>query len=267
MASIAASTNPQAVKDSASTQVRYQVVVSPEHLAASDPVATTSQCIDSKLVRVLPNETLSEISLKNFGKYDKEALAMVRDLNPRLTNPDLIKAGQMIRVPGAGSMSHNSSSHRRGRHSHHRCRSEKTMSKNFELMQEAQTRLDMPAIGEPKPRLAPINCKTNGDGKGGRFNLEDEVSREESFKLVQNIFLLRREESPRVVAFAGIDSGNGCSSICVQVAEILASQKIGSVCLVDANFHSPSLPDFFGVSNHHRAHGRFVQRWLDSRFH
>lgn len=125
------------------------------------------------------------------------------------------------------------------------------MSKNFELMQDAQTRLDVPAIGEPKPSFAPINGRTNGIGKAGRFNLKGEVNREQSFKLVQSLFLLRKEESPRVVAFAGIDSGNGCSSICVQVAEILASQKIGSVCLVDANLRSPSLPDFFGVSNHH----------------
>jgi protein-tyrosine kinase len=80
--------------------------------------------------------------------------------------------------------------------------------------------------------------------------LEDEVTREESFKLVQNIFLLQKDDSPRVVAFAGIDSGNGCSYICAQVAETLAAQKIGSVCLVDANLRSPSLPEFFEVSNH-----------------
>jgi capsular exopolysaccharide synthesis family protein len=53
-----------------------------------------------------------------------------------------------------------------------------------------------------------------------------------------------------VVTFAGIDAGNGCSWICAQVAGILASQKLGSVCLVDANLRSPSLPEMFGVTNH-----------------
>jgi capsular exopolysaccharide synthesis family protein len=124
------------------------------------------------------------------------------------------------------------------------------MSKNFELMQDAKIRLDIPEVGDPKPSSASLNGKTKGRGKRVQLNLEDEVTREESSKLVQNIFLLRKEESPRVVAFAGIDSGNGCSWICAQVASILASQKLGSVCLVDANLRSPSLPELFGVTNH-----------------
>jgi protein-tyrosine kinase len=122
------------------------------------------------------------------------------------------------------------------------------MSKNFELMQQAEIRIEMPAIGEPKPGPATFGSKPNG--KGVHFNLEDEITREESNKLVQNIFLLRGEESPRVVIFAGIDSGNGCSWICAHVAEILASQKLGSVCIVDANLRTPALPELFGVSNH-----------------
>ena len=124
------------------------------------------------------------------------------------------------------------------------------MSKNFELMQQAEIRIEMPAIGEPKPGPAAFSSKTSGNGKA-HFDFGDEITREESFKLVQNIFLLRGEESPRVVIFAGIDSGNGCSWICAHVAEILASQKLGSVCIVDANLRTPALPEMFGVSNHY----------------
>ena len=54
-----------------------------------------------------------------------------------------------------------------------------------------------------------------------------------------------------MVIFSGIDPGNGCSWICAHVAEILASQKLGSVCLVDANLRSPSLPELFGTTNHY----------------
>jgi protein-tyrosine kinase len=120
------------------------------------------------------------------------------------------------------------------------------MSKNFELMQHAEIRPDIPAT-----EVSTRHPVTNG--QKGRFhpNWKDKVSREESFKLVQNIFLLHGKESAKVVTFAGIDSGNGCSWICAQVAEILASQRLGSVCLVDANWHSPSLPEMFGVSNHY----------------
>jgi capsular exopolysaccharide synthesis family protein len=37
----------------------------------------------------------------------------------------------------------------------------------------------------------------------------------------------------------------------VQAAESLANNVKGSVCLVDANLRTPSLPEFFGVTNHH----------------
>ncbi len=124
------------------------------------------------------------------------------------------------------------------------------MSKNFELMQQTETELGISVMGEPKPDPALLNCKTSGNGKSAYFNLNDKVCREESFRLVQNIFLLRSEDSPRMIVFAGIDSGNGCSWVCAHAAEALASQKLGSVCLVDANLRSPSLPAMFGVSNH-----------------
>jgi capsular exopolysaccharide synthesis family protein len=124
------------------------------------------------------------------------------------------------------------------------------MSKNFELMQQAEIRLDIPATVEPNrgPRMP--NGAGNGHARSVHFNL-DSVAREESLKLVQSVFLLKGKESPRVVIFAGIDSGSGCSGICAHAAEILASQNLGTVCLVDANLRSPSLPEFFGVTNHH----------------
>jgi capsular exopolysaccharide synthesis family protein len=124
------------------------------------------------------------------------------------------------------------------------------MSKNFELMQQAGIRREMPALGEPTPGPS-FSDKTNGNRSGAQFNLKDQLTREESLKLVQNIFLLRGEESPRVVIFAGIDPGSGCSWICAHVADILASQKLGSVCMVDANLRTPALPGLFGVSNHY----------------
>jgi protein-tyrosine kinase len=123
------------------------------------------------------------------------------------------------------------------------------MSKNFELMHDAQISLDMPAIGEPKTSSAAKNGTKNG--KSLQLNWQDGGSREESLKLVQSLFLSRSEGSARVVVFAGIDSGNGCSCICAHAAETLANQRLGSVCLVDANFHSPVLPDLFGVGNHY----------------
>ncbi len=122
------------------------------------------------------------------------------------------------------------------------------MSKNFELMQQAEIKLDLPATPKPGPQLP--NGGGNGYAEGGHFNL-DSVAREESLKLVQNVFLRQGKDSPRAVVFAGIDSGSGCSGICAHTAEILASQNLGTVCMVDANLRSPSLPEYFGVTNHY----------------
>ena len=123
------------------------------------------------------------------------------------------------------------------------------MSKNFELMQEAGISLGVPVIPEAKSRAKIFDRKKNGLTKSVDSNL-DKVMREESLKLVQSVFHSGRDGSPRVVVFAGIDSGSGCSGVCAHTAETLAGHKLGTVCLVDANLRSPALPDFFGVSNH-----------------
>lgn len=72
---------------------------------------------------------------------------------------------------------------------------------------------------------------------------------EETLRVVQQIFLLQTQEPPRVVVFAGIDPGNGCSRLCASVAEVLAQNARRPVCLVDANFRSPILSDLFGTTN------------------
>lgn len=129
------------------------------------------------------------------------------------------------------------------------------MSKNFELMQQAGRDQDF-LTGRPVPSAAP----TNGDGGNGRRALPhrngsgldvDHVAGEEALRLVQRVFLSQAQDSSRAVVFAGIDTGNGCSRICVDVAGALANSIEGSVCLVEANLHSPSLPAMFGTTNHH----------------
>ena len=75
----------------------------------------------------------------------------------------------------------------------------------------------------------------------------DGWSNEEALRVVQQVFLLQTDEPPHVVVFAGIDHRNGCSHICASVAETLAQNIGNSVCLVEANFRSPALPELFGT--------------------
>ena len=80
---------------------------------------------------------------------------------------------------------------------------------------------------------------------------------------MQQIFLLQTQEAPRMVVFAGIDHGNGCSRIALSVAETLAGNARGAVCLVEANFHSPALPAMLGTTNHHGLTDALLQRGFD----
>jgi capsular exopolysaccharide synthesis family protein len=123
------------------------------------------------------------------------------------------------------------------------------MSKNFELMQEAGISLGS-SIPEVKSAASVLDHTQKARSREKKFNL-DSVAREESLKLVQRVFLSGKAGAPRVVVFCGVDPGSGCSRICAQTAEMLASHKLGSVCLVDANLRAPSLPDILGVTNHY----------------
>jgi Mrp family chromosome partitioning ATPase len=147
------------------------------------------------------------------------------------------------------------------------------MSKNFELMQRAGKLLEIeipqtvePAVPSPPPEIAPAIAPglaptftpalappraEKWDVRGAATRLTfDQVAREESYRLVQQVFMAQVQEPPRVVVFAGIDHGNGCSRMCAHAAEALRENLRGSICLVEANFRSPSLPRLFGTTNH-----------------
>ncbi len=124
------------------------------------------------------------------------------------------------------------------------------MSRNYDLIQQARAEPEIAPIPELKTAFSVDDV--NGNGRGNATGLDlDQMAREESLRLVQRVFLLQAEERPHAVVFAGIELGDGCSRICANTAETLARNISGSVCLVDANLRSPSLAQFFGVSNHH----------------
>jgi Mrp family chromosome partitioning ATPase len=104
-----------------------------------------------------------------------------------------------------------------------------------------------PADALPEPAPTPIPVPSN---EPLQFAMESSQLAELT-KMVQRVFLLPGSEYNHTVVFTGSDVGNGCSWICARVAELLASQITGTVCVVDANLQSPTLHEQFGVANHH----------------
>lgn len=85
--------------------------------------------------------------------------------------------------------------------------------------------------------------KNHGSNQSGAI-LNEEI------KLVQRVFLAERSNAPHLVLFCAVESGNGCTSVCVGAGKALAAQVSGEVCIVDANLRTPALHRHFGLDNY-----------------
>jgi len=113
------------------------------------------------------------------------------------------------------------------------------MSKFVTLLQQ----LEREPVGL-YPDSTPVSPSDDDRNNGHR---QKQKTPEEALRLVQQLFLYPAE-APRVVVFAGINHRHGCSHVSAEVAKTLAKNTLQSVCLVEANFRSPSLSRFFGVT-------------------
>lgn len=133
------------------------------------------------------------------------------------------------------------------------------MSRNFELMQNLGREREMfeAATGAAHATAATVAPEPAVKAAPAPMELQplqlkmDASQRDEISKLVQRVFLQPGAGRGHLVVVSGMESGNGCSWICARMAEILASQVLGSVCVVDANLRTPGLHREFGVPNHY----------------
>jgi Mrp family chromosome partitioning ATPase len=134
------------------------------------------------------------------------------------------------------------------------------MSKNFELLRRA---------GQDEVVFGPlVNGSRSDNGSRARsdakLSLEEagpagkvdtprralnftRLAQEETVRLVQRVFLLPNSHAPRAVVFSSVQN-KGSSEICFRTGEVLATQGLGSVCLVDADVNAPSLHQLLGVA-------------------
>jgi protein-tyrosine kinase len=122
------------------------------------------------------------------------------------------------------------------------------MSRNFELMQQSGTRNEIAPVVAPTGPVSHNGSHRNGHQNA--TNLSVRLAREELLKLVQRIFLLQPSQRRRAVLFASVDPGDASTRLCADAAKTLAQNATGSVCLVDADVHSTSLPRILGAGNH-----------------
>lgn len=108
------------------------------------------------------------------------------------------------------------------------------MSRNFELLTQlggaeavipvAQTVIAVPQAVTHGQNVRPAVAAA----------IPAESAPDELIKLVQNVFFMSGDQSPKAVAFSCVEDRYGSERICAQAAEILAGSGNGKVCLVDA---------------------------------
>jgi Mrp family chromosome partitioning ATPase len=116
------------------------------------------------------------------------------------------------------------------------------MSRNYELMREMEQKQALLSNYSIEPALTP--------GKSSGRGFPRQLASDLMAGLVQRVFLQPKEKPPRMVVFAAIDHGSGCSLIAASVARALTASAPGAVCLVEANFRSPALPRMLGTTNY-----------------
>ena len=180
---------------------------------------------------------------KALKTYPSKGLKEIYLLNPWQSDPNYIEAGREFQIPLSPCL--------------HRVRESQPlllladvdggrdqMSRNFELIDQIERERSFPVEQSSVSAFAEMR-------KAGERNDHGEWTGDEALAIVQRIFLLQEQDSPRMVVFAGVDHRNGSSRICASVAEALARNAPGSVCLLEANFRSPGLPSLFGSTNHY----------------
>jgi capsular exopolysaccharide synthesis family protein len=129
------------------------------------------------------------------------------------------------------------------------------VSKNYELLQQVEKekerqlfRSEGSSESKTQTQAESQSVQSLSKGSGRRLRLHPR-EKEESVRLVQQLFLSSKEDGLKSVMFVAVESGDGSTTVCSRAGEALASQSEGSICLVDTNFRNPALHKAFGLEN------------------
>ncbi len=128
------------------------------------------------------------------------------------------------------------------------------LSENYELLRAAKREIGL------VPSKLPA-----GYGNKGRSAAYLEGNRrvgQEILNLVERVFLTDPSSAPHLVAFSAVDHGAGSSWVCAHAGQALAARVEGTVCLIDANPHSPSLYSYLGNHSVEGPEARNGAQWV-----
>jgi general secretion pathway protein A len=110
-ATVEAPAQPSAAMTESSAELRsasHPVTVSPVSLmesstkSASNESASARRAIPQQVFRtiaIVRNETLFGIIMENYGRFDRPIVDVILQMNPNVSDPDHIRAGQKLRIP------------------------------------------------------------------------------------------------------------------------------------------------------------------------
>ncbi len=112
------------------------------------------------------------------------------------------------------------------------------MSRNFDVLHRE--------VSEPSQFRVP--AKPEAPAPAGYPSADGTAAENEIIKLVQRVFIFPdTDKPPAAVAFCGMEEGAGCSWVCTHAGAMLAQLAARRICVIDANYRSPSVHEEFRV--------------------
>jgi Mrp family chromosome partitioning ATPase len=124
------------------------------------------------------------------------------------------------------------------------------MSRNFEVLSKALQEDLLRVESGPQEQVEVESSSLAEQPSEDVESLLQGAEEPQLRNLVQRVFLRAGAEAPRMLGFAAVEAGAGCSWVCARVSKILAAHVTGSVCVVDANLRTPGLHTQLEVANH-----------------
>jgi capsular exopolysaccharide synthesis family protein len=121
------------------------------------------------------------------------------------------------------------------------------MSRNYDVLRQLEGNGNY-TDAATAPSCNPGDLSSLAVASEVTYKINSDALKPEISKLVQKTFLHAESEAVRAIVFAPVEHVRS-HWLTSRVGEVLANQDMGTVCVVDANLHEPSVHQYFGIEN------------------